>query len=110
MQLDRLILEARDIVEDDAMTYLRTKSPMAKIIDGMAKAMKPDRFGMKDARVVIDAWFEGKEPDPKYAKAWKYLLSPQGKKMLVAVTKGVANALGKGGMRDIRKAVAAFMA
>jgi hypothetical protein len=89
---------------------------MMGLIQSMSSEAKKDKqpFGMRDARSALKAWFDGKEPsDPKGKAAWRYMTSDKGKKALGKLTKGVGDALKKGGgkvgFRDIAKAVDTWM-
>ena len=116
----RVVARFRQATSDaaqEAVDKWLKESKITDLIRGMSAEAKKDgeRFGMRDARAVLKAWFEGgaAPTEPKLAAGYRYLKTPKGEKAIMAIVKGVGAALkgagGRRGLRDVAKAVDTWM-
>lgn len=98
---------------DAGQEWLKTKgrSKVNSLIRGMHDAAKKDgakQFGTRDVKEALSDWFEGGQAyeNSKQKAALKFLATPEGKKVVKALTDGLEKSMrghGQLGFRDITK-------
>jgi len=85
---------------------------LTQLLQGMSKAVGRlgEQFGVRDARRAMEHWFGNEDVHTASQQAARaYLMTPHGRKLLMAVTDNVANAIrkvtGRVGYKDVGAAI-----